>query len=95
MTTSTRGSAPAFLPVTHAVRRTHDGSVISYHCGLSCGQAAMERLSLAQMMGGTPPGPLEQVQAQLVDLVTDEVLGFVGGLIPLDGAAPPEVLSWP
>jgi hypothetical protein len=35
------------------------------------------------------------VEAQLVDLATGDVLMLSGGLVPLDGIAPPEVHSWP
>ncbi|NIH70219.1 hypothetical protein FB380_004729, partial [Modestobacter marinus] len=30
-----------------------------------------------------------------VDLATGQVTATTGGLVPLDGFAPPEVLSWP
>lgn len=92
MTTST---APGWLMVTHEIRRAHDDSVISGHCSSACALGAFEELTLAQMMGDNPPGPLEPVEARLVDLATGQVTATTGGLVPLDGLAPPEVLSWP
>ena len=92
MTTST---AHDWLMVTHEIHRAHDDSVISGHCSSACALGAFEDLTLAQMMGDNPPGPLEPVEARLVDLGSGEVTATTGGLVPLDGMAPPEVLSWP
>lgn len=85
----------AHLPVTHHLRRAHDHSLISAHCGLGCAQQALEALTLAAMMGEHPPGPLEWVEAQLVEAATGELVMFTRGLVPLDGQPPAEVLSWP
>jgi len=92
MTTS---ATPGWLMVTHEIRRAHDDSVISAHCCSACALGAFEQLTLAQLMGDNPPGPLEPVEARLVDLGSGEVTATTGGLVPLDGMAPPEVLSWP
>jgi len=91
----TMSSAPGWLMVTHEIRRTHDESVISGHCCSACALGAFEELSLAKMVGDNPPGPLEPVEAHLVDLATGQVTAMTTGLVPLDGIAPPEVLSWP
>ncbi|WP_141243202.1 hypothetical protein [Geodermatophilus obscurus] len=85
----------ASLPVTHEIRRLHDGSVISSHCSRDCALAAFEQLLLAQMMGEDPPGPLQWVEAHLVDLATGQTGASTRGLVPLDGRVPPEVLRWP
>jgi len=92
MTTS---NGPGWLMVTHEIRRAHDDSVISGHCCSACVLGAFERLTLGQMMGDNPPGPLERVEAHLVDLASGAVTATTIGLVPLDGIAPPEVLSWP
>lgn len=92
MTTRT---APATLTLTHEIRRAHDDSLISGHCSSACALGAFEELTLARMMGENPPGPLERVEAHLVDLATGQVTATTGGLVPLDGIAPPEILSWP
>ena len=81
--------------VTHEIRRAHDDSVISGHCCNACAVTAFEQLTLAQMMGENPLGPLEPVEARLIDLATNEVTASAGGLVPLDGVAPAEILSWP
>lgn len=86
---------PATVPVTHILRRAHDGTLISAHGSRACAQAALGQVSLAAMMGENPPGPLEWVTTHLVDVATGTVLEFTGGLVPLDGIAPPEVDSWP
>lgn len=90
--TTTR--TPGWLMVTHEIRRAHDESVISAHCCSACALGAFEELSLAKMMGDNPPGPLKPVEAHLVDLATGQVTAVTTGLVPLDGNAPPEVLSW-
>ena len=91
--TTTR--TPGWLMVTHEIRRAHDDSVISAHCCSACALGAFEELTLAQMMGENPPGPLEFVDAQLVDLAANEVTATARGLVPVDGKSPPEVVSWP
>ncbi len=91
----TAHQTPAWLQVTHELRRAHDDSVISVHCSSGCALEAFERLTLAQIMGNTPPGPLERVEARLVDLATGEVAATAGGTVPPDGVAPPEIFSWP
>ena len=83
------------LAVTHHIRRAHDDSVISAHCGLRCAQQALEELTLGQMMGTNPPGPLQWVEAQLIDLASGEVGMFTRGLWPLYVLPPAEVHTWP
>jgi hypothetical protein len=83
------------LAVTHHLRRAHDDSVISAHCGLRCAQQALEELTRGQMMGTDPPGPLQWVEAQLVDLTSGGVCMFTRGLVPLGGRPPAEVHTWP
>jgi hypothetical protein len=83
------------LPVTHEIRRLHDGSVISSHCNRDCALAAFERLSLAQLMGEDPLGPLQWVEAHLVELASGQTAASTRGLVPFDGRVPPEVLRWP
>ena len=68
---------------------------VARDCCSACALGAFEQLTLAQLMGDNPPGPLEPVEARLVDLATGQVTATTGGLVPLDGIAPPEVLSWP
>ena len=87
--------APGWLMVTHEIRRAHDDSLISAHCCSACALTGFEQLTLAQMMGENPPGPVQPVEARLVDLVANQVTATAGGLVPVDGQAPPEVLSWP
>lgn len=84
------------LAVTHEIRRVHDDSVISAHCSPDCARTAFRGLHLADMMGGdNQPGPLEYVEAHLVDLATGQAVMFTQGLVPLDGIAPVKVESYP
>ena len=94
--TSTRPGQITQLPVTHELRRAHDNSVISAHCCADCARSALRRLSLAQMMGGeNQPGPLERIEAHVVDLATGEPGIFTWGLVPLDGLPPAEIHNYP
>ena len=95
MNITTRDGQITHLAVTHQIRRTHDSSVISAHCCLGCALQALNRLTLAAMMGENPPGPLEEVTAQVIDLATGEDGWFRFGRVPLDGLPPAEVLSFP
>ena len=48
------------------------------------------------MMGGeNQPGPLERIEAHVVDLATGEPVMFTWGLVPLDGLPPAEVHNYP
>ncbi len=94
MPTTEPASPATHLAVTHHLRRAHDGSVISAHCGPDCARAALADLTLTQMIGEHPPGPLQWVEAQLVDAATSAVLGFTRGLVPLDGQPPAEVHTY-
>jgi hypothetical protein len=79
---------------THQLRRSHDGSVISTHCSLVCGLAALEELMLAEKIGAVSPGPLQPVRVDLIDLATGQPGAFTTGLTPLNGE-PTDVYSWP
>ena len=83
-----------FIRATHQLRRVHDGSVISTHCSGPCGADAMEHLTLAELIGPNPPGPLEYVNVELIDLATGTAEGWTRGLTPLSGD-PTDVHSWP
>ena len=93
--TSARPGRITQLPVTHELRRAHDNSVISAHCCADCARLALQRVTLAAMMGGeNQPGPLERIEAHVVDLATGDPGMFTWGLVPLDGLPPAEVLSY-
>ncbi|SCX60510.1 hypothetical protein SAMN03159343_4109 [Klenkia marina] len=83
-----------FIRATHQLRRVHDSSVISTHCSGPCGVEAMANLSLAELIGPNPPGPLEYVNVELIDLATGKAEGCTRGLTPLSGD-PTDVHSWP
>ena len=83
-----------FIRATHQLRRVHDSSVISTHCSGPCGADAMEHLSLAELIGPNPPGPLQYVNVELIDLATGTAEGWTRGLTPLSGD-PTDVHSWP
>lgn len=75
--TSTRPGQITALPVTHELRRAHDHSVIGAHCCTDCARTALHRVSLATMMGGeNQPGPLERIEAHVIDVATGEPVMF-------------------
>lgn len=82
------------LAARYELRRGHDGTTISQHCSLPCGQHAIETVTLRQLMGERPPGPLEWVEGILVDLVADQPVMFTRSLVPLDGRPPAEILDY-
>ena len=83
-----------FIRATHQLRRVHDGSVISTHCSGPCGADAMANLPLAELLGPNPPGPLQYVNVELIDLTTGKAEGWTRGLTPLSGE-PTDIHSWP
>ena len=93
-TTAAPAAGPGWLPVTHQLVRRHDGSLISKHCCSSCGMQALEDLTLAQIIGPNPPGPLRDVWADLVDVASGQAVAWTLGLTPLNGE-PTDVHSWP
>jgi hypothetical protein len=93
---NTRPGQITHLAVTHEIRRAHDDSVISAHCCASCVHIAFQRLHLADMMGGeNQPGPLEYIEAHVIDVATGERSLFTQALVPLDGIPPAKVESYP
>jgi len=86
---NTRPGQITQLAVTHEIRREHDDSVISAHCCHPCAAVALDRLQLADMMGGeNQPGPLEYLTVFVVEVASNERSLFAGGLVPLDGIPP-------
>ena len=43
-------------------------------------------------MGTTPPGPLQWVEAELIDTATGKAVGRTRGLLPLDAQPPMDEL---
>jgi len=86
---NTRPGQVTQVPVTHEIRRTHDDSVISVHCCQPCAGFAFGQLHLADMMGGdNQPGPLEYVEARIVEVATGDWTLATRELVPLDGIRP-------
>ena len=84
------------LAVTHEIRRSHDESVISAHCCQPCASVAFGRLHLADMMGGeNQPGPLEYLEARVIEVATGEWTLFTQALVPLDGIPPVKDENYP
>ena len=93
---NTRPGQITHLSVTHEVRRTHDDSVISAHCCASCAIVAFGRLHLADMMGGEKqPGPLEKIEARIVEVATSQWTHFTWARVPLDGIPPVKDENYP
>jgi hypothetical protein len=86
---NTRPGQITQLAVSHEIRRVHDDSVISAHCCQPCASVAFGRVHLADMMGGdNQPGPLEHVEARVIEAATGEWSQFTRALVPLNGIPP-------
>lgn len=76
------------LPVVWQLRRAHDGSVISNHCGWACAEAALAGLAAVEMAGPCPSAPGESVEAWLVQVATGAVAAYAWGTPSTDGWPP-------
>lgn len=85
----------AAAPVRFQLRRCHDGSLISGHCCAANAREALKRITLAELMGETAPGPLEWANAELIDTSTGQAVGWTGALVPLDGQSTADGPEWP
>lgn len=63
-------------------------TLISAHCCAPSALQAFERLRLPDLMGSTPPGPLEWAEADIIELATGDSVASTGALVPLDGQPP-------
>ena len=88
MATTPTPERPVAEPVRYQIRRRHDDSLISAHCCTASALTAFERLTLADLMGPIPAGPLEWAEADIIEVATGASVAYTRGLVPRQPSAP-------